>query len=125
MNPSTLHVVITGDEQVNVDKAGQMINDMLVVIDDEKNVHKQQHADFDGDEMNLHVCGITSQNTLKNHLLKNYKLISFLLLNLSFSLTCLQYLNFDSTQKFYTVFKPYCAILKILLCRNIFQTLYL
>jgi len=42
MNPSTLHVVITGDEQVNVDKAGQMINDMLVVIDDEKNVHKQQ-----------------------------------------------------------------------------------
>mmetsp|Transcript_3113 Transcript_3113/g.4530 ORF Transcript_3113/g.4530 Transcript_3113/m.4530 type:complete len:713 (-) Transcript_3113:2635-4773(-) len=37
-----LHVVITGDNQANVDAAADMINDMLVVIDDDKNVHKQQ-----------------------------------------------------------------------------------
>jgi splicing factor 1 len=36
-----LHVVITGDEQANVDQAAKLINDMLVVIDDDKNVHKQ------------------------------------------------------------------------------------
>ncbi len=37
-----LHVVITGDNQANVDAAADMITDMLVVIDDDKNVHKQQ-----------------------------------------------------------------------------------
>lgn len=37
-----LHVVITGDNQANVDAAADMINQMLVVIDDDKNVHKQQ-----------------------------------------------------------------------------------
>jgi splicing factor 1 len=37
-----LHVVITGDDQRAVDAASQMIEEMLVVIDDEKNVHKQQ-----------------------------------------------------------------------------------
>ena len=37
-----LHVVITGDDQRSVDAATDMINQMLVVIDDEKNVHKQQ-----------------------------------------------------------------------------------
>jgi splicing factor 1 len=37
-----LHVVIIGDNQDNVDAAAQMITDMLVVIDDDKNVHKQQ-----------------------------------------------------------------------------------
>ena len=37
-----LHVVITGDDQKSVDAATDMINQMLVVIDDEKNVHKQQ-----------------------------------------------------------------------------------
>lgn len=37
-----LHVVITGDNQANVDAAADMINEMLVVIDDDKNVHKQQ-----------------------------------------------------------------------------------
>lgn len=37
-----LHVVITGDDQKSVDEASKMIEDMLVVIDDEKNVHKQQ-----------------------------------------------------------------------------------
>ncbi|GKY93799.1 hypothetical protein MPSEU_000347100 [Mayamaea pseudoterrestris] len=37
-----LHVVITGDDQHAVDAAGDMIEQMLVVIDDEKNVHKQQ-----------------------------------------------------------------------------------
>jgi splicing factor 1 len=37
-----LHVVITGDDQRSVDAAEDMIEQMLVVIDDEKNVHKQQ-----------------------------------------------------------------------------------
>ena len=37
-----LHVVITGDDQRSVDAATDMIQQMLVVIDDEKNVHKQQ-----------------------------------------------------------------------------------
>ncbi len=37
-----LHVVITGDDQRAVDAATDMIEQMLVVIDDEKNVHKQQ-----------------------------------------------------------------------------------
>lgn len=37
-----LHVVITGDDQRAVDAASEMIDQMLVVIDDEKNVHKQQ-----------------------------------------------------------------------------------
>lgn len=37
-----LHVVITGDDQKSVDAATDMIEQMLVVIDDEKNVHKQQ-----------------------------------------------------------------------------------
>lgn len=37
-----LHVVITGDNQANVDAAADMIDQMLVVIDDDKNVHKQQ-----------------------------------------------------------------------------------
>lgn len=37
-----LHVVITGDDQQAVDAASDMIEQMLVVIDDEKNVHKQQ-----------------------------------------------------------------------------------
>eukprot|EP00979_Chaetoceros_neogracilis_P016901 scaffold10163_cov270-Chaetoceros_neogracile.AAC.9 len=36
-----LHVVVTGDNQENVDKAAQMVTDMLIVIDDDKNVHKQ------------------------------------------------------------------------------------
>ena len=36
-----LHVVITGDDQKSVDAATDMINQMLVVIDDERNVHKQ------------------------------------------------------------------------------------
>ena len=37
-----LHVVITGESQANVDAAADMVNQMLVVIDDDKNVHKQQ-----------------------------------------------------------------------------------
>jgi len=37
-----LHVVITGDDQRSVDAATDMIEQMLVVIDDEKNVHKQR-----------------------------------------------------------------------------------
>lgn len=37
-----LHVVITGDDQESVDAASSMIEQMLIVIDDEKNVHKQQ-----------------------------------------------------------------------------------
>jgi splicing factor 1 len=37
-----LHVVVTGDEQENVERAAKMIEDMLIVIDDDKNVHKQQ-----------------------------------------------------------------------------------
>jgi splicing factor 1 len=37
-----LHVVVTGDDQRSVDAATDMIQQMLVVIDDEKNVHKQQ-----------------------------------------------------------------------------------
>ena len=37
-----LHVAISGDDQRAVDAASEMIEQMLVVIDDEKNVHKQQ-----------------------------------------------------------------------------------
>ena len=37
-----LHVVISGDDQRAVDAAGEMITQMLIVMDDEKNVHKQQ-----------------------------------------------------------------------------------
>jgi splicing factor 1 len=37
-----LHVVITGDDPDSVTAAESMIRDMLIVIDDEKNVHKQQ-----------------------------------------------------------------------------------
>jgi splicing factor 1 len=37
-----LHVVITGDDQRSVDAATDMIEQMLVVIDDEKNIHKQR-----------------------------------------------------------------------------------
>lgn len=37
-----LHVVVTGDEQENVERAAKMIEDMLIVIDDDKNIHKQQ-----------------------------------------------------------------------------------
>ena len=36
-----LHVVITGEDQRAVDAATDMIEQMLVVIDDEKNIHKQ------------------------------------------------------------------------------------
>ena len=36
-----LHVVVTGDEQENVERAAKMIEDMLIVIDDDKNIHKQ------------------------------------------------------------------------------------
>lgn len=36
-----LHVVITGDDPGAIDAAAEMIESMLVVIDDEKNVHKQ------------------------------------------------------------------------------------
>ena len=36
-----LHVVITADDQRSVDAATDMIQQMLVVIDDEKNMHKQ------------------------------------------------------------------------------------
>ena len=36
-----LHVVVTGDRQESVDLAATMIEDMLVVIDDDKNIHKQ------------------------------------------------------------------------------------
>eukprot|EP00559_Dactyliosolen_fragilissimus_P005218 CAMPEP_0184860596 /NCGR_PEP_ID=MMETSP0580-20130426/5459_1 /TAXON_ID=1118495 /ORGANISM="Dactyliosolen fragilissimus" /LENGTH=854 /DNA_ID=CAMNT_0027357761 /DNA_START=69 /DNA_END=2633 /DNA_ORIENTATION=- len=37
-----LHVVVTGDDQANVDAAADMVEQMMVVIDDDKNVHKQQ-----------------------------------------------------------------------------------
>ena len=36
-----LHVLITGDDPNKLDEAAKLIEDMLVVIDDEKNVHKQ------------------------------------------------------------------------------------
>ena len=36
-----LHVVVTGDDPKGVDEAAKIIESMLVVIDDEKNVHKQ------------------------------------------------------------------------------------
>lgn len=36
-----LHVVITGEDPAAIDAAAEMITSMLVVIDDEKNVHKQ------------------------------------------------------------------------------------
>ena len=58
-----LHVVITGEDQTSVDVAASMIEDMLVVIDDEKNVHKQQQlrelALLNGtlkDEEYCHLC---------------------------------------------------------------------
>jgi KH domain len=37
-----LHVVVTGDDPRAVTAAATMIREMLIVIDDEKNVHKQQ-----------------------------------------------------------------------------------
>jgi splicing factor 1 len=37
-----LHVLITGDNQSSVDAAADMVRQMLVVIDDDKNIHKQQ-----------------------------------------------------------------------------------
>jgi splicing factor 1 len=37
-----LHVLITGESQESVDAAAKLIEDMLVVIDDDKNIHKQQ-----------------------------------------------------------------------------------
>lgn len=37
-----LHVLITGESQESVDVAAKMIEEMLVVIDDDKNIHKQQ-----------------------------------------------------------------------------------
>jgi splicing factor 1 len=37
-----LHVLITGESQESVDTAANMIEDMLIVIDDDKNIHKQQ-----------------------------------------------------------------------------------
>lgn len=36
-----LHVVVSGDNQESVDNAAKLIEDMLVVIDDDKNIHKQ------------------------------------------------------------------------------------
>eukprot|EP00529_Nitzschia_sp_RCC80_P011468 CAMPEP_0113484600 /NCGR_PEP_ID=MMETSP0014_2-20120614/24045_1 /TAXON_ID=2857 /ORGANISM="Nitzschia sp." /LENGTH=643 /DNA_ID=CAMNT_0000378207 /DNA_START=18 /DNA_END=1945 /DNA_ORIENTATION=+ /assembly_acc=CAM_ASM_000159 len=59
-----LHVVITGEDQRSVDAAADMIEQMLVVIDDEKNVHKQQQlrelALLNGtlkDEVFCEICG--------------------------------------------------------------------
>jgi hypothetical protein len=37
-----LHVVVTGQDQKAVDAAADMVQQMLVVIDDEQNMHKQQ-----------------------------------------------------------------------------------
>ena len=59
-----LHVVITGDDLSAIDAAAEMIESMLVVIDDEKNVHKQNQlrelALLNGtlkDEEWCHLCG--------------------------------------------------------------------
>ena len=59
-----LHVLITGDDPSGIEAAAKMIEDMLVVIDDEKNVHKQNQlrelALLNGtlkDEDWCHVCG--------------------------------------------------------------------
>ncbi|KAL7547871.1 hypothetical protein ACHAWF_016221 [Thalassiosira exigua] len=59
-----LHVLITGEDPAAVDAAAEMINSMLVVIDDELNVHKQNQlrelALLNGtlkDEEWCHVCG--------------------------------------------------------------------
>jgi len=59
-----LHVLITGDDPTAIDAAAEMITSMLVVIDDEKNVHKQNQlrelALLNGtlkDEEWCHVCG--------------------------------------------------------------------
>jgi hypothetical protein len=37
-----LHVIVTGQDQKAVDAAADMVNQMLIVIDDETNMHKQQ-----------------------------------------------------------------------------------
>jgi len=59
-----LHVLITGDDPAAIDAAAEMVESMLVVIDDEKNVHKQNQlrelALLNGtlkDEEWCHVCG--------------------------------------------------------------------
>merc|ERR1719253_125840 len=59
-----LHVLITGDDPTAIDAAAEMVESMLVVIDDEKNVHKQNQlrelALLNGtlkDEDWCHVCG--------------------------------------------------------------------
>lgn len=60
----SLHVLITGDDPSAIDAAAEMVESMLVVIDDEKNVHKQNQlrelALLNGtlkDEEWCHVCG--------------------------------------------------------------------
>ena len=67
-----LHVVITGEDQASVDKAAEMIEKMLVVIDDEKNVHKQQQlrelALLNGtlkDEEFCHICAEKGHRTFE------------------------------------------------------------
>jgi len=59
-----LHVVITGDDPAAIDAAAEMVTQMLVVIDDEKNVHKQNQlrelALLNGtlkEEEWCHLCG--------------------------------------------------------------------
>ena len=60
-----LHVVITGDNQGNVDAAADMVEQMLVVIDDDKNVHKQNQlrelALLNGTLKDEEFCAICSE----------------------------------------------------------------
>ena len=65
-----LHVLITGDDQGAIDAAAEMVNDMLVVIDDEKNVHKQNQlrelALLNGTLKDEDWCGVCGEKGHKD-----------------------------------------------------------
>jgi len=60
-----LHVVISGDDPNALEAAAEMIEQMLIVIDDEKNVHKQQQlrelALLNGTLKQDEFCGICAE----------------------------------------------------------------
>jgi len=60
-----LHVVVTGDNQAAVDAAADMVQQMLIVMDDDKNVHKQQQlrelALLNGTLKEEEYCGICAE----------------------------------------------------------------
>ena len=66
-----LHVVITGDDPSAINAAAEMIESMLVVIDDEKNVHKQNQlrelALLNGTLKEEEWCSLCGEKGHKNY----------------------------------------------------------